>query len=288
MTIPFYTGNIHQPLQQLLSDADNNGDFQPVLDYCEPLIETTEDDGVILCYNFALMEQAMAIHVDDVEETANKCLELLKRLKHTYGGTYHFKRMIQREIRKAKDLKKQDNDLLKIPYENLTPSDKTKLAYNLQNKGGVGNNKRAAAIHKELIEIKQDAEKYYHIGQYITSLYNSNQLAEANAQLDIFSTQMKDMPQHGYAFLIKFCYQEKILHYLNDKVMLEQIWNEATTHPASGISKDFPLSDLAQEKVLIAANDFSLKKIVQYLSGLIVAERKPRMIPEALKKIIGM
>jgi hypothetical protein len=288
MTIPFYTGNIHQPLQQLLSDADNNGDFQPVLDYCEPLIETTEEDGVILCYSFALMEQAMAIHVDDVEKTANQCLELLKRLKHTYGGTDHFKRMIRREIRKAKDLKKQENDLLKISYENLTLSEKTTLAYNLQNKGGVENNKRAAEIHKELILLKeQNADSYYHSGQYIISLYNSNQLDEANKAFEIFSTKMKGTPQHGYAFLVKVCYQEKILQYLNDKVMLEQIWNEATTHPAIGISIDFPLTDVAQEKVLIAAHELGLQSIVKYLSDLIVAERKPRMIPEAIKKIIS-
>jgi hypothetical protein len=287
MTIPFYTGNIHQPLQQLLSDADNIGDFQPVIDYCKPLIETTENDGVILCYSFALMEQPMAIHVDDVEATANQCLELLKRLKHTYGGTDHWKRMLRRIIRTAKDLKRKENELLKIPYQNLSTSDKSKLAYNLAEKAGIENYKRAAEIHKELIGIKQDAEKYYHIGQYIICLYNSNQIAEADAQLEVFSTQMKSMPQHGYAFLVKICYQEKILQYLNDKNKLEQIWNEATTHPATGISIDFPLADVAQEKVLIAAHELGLQSIVKYLSDLIVAERKPRMIPEAIKKIIS-
>jgi hypothetical protein len=134
MTIPFYTLNIHEPLQQMLYDADNNGKWQAIIDYCKPLIEITEDDGVLLCYSFALMEQALAIHVDDVETTANQCLELLKRLKHTYGGTDHWKRMLRRIIRTAKDLKKKENDLLEIPYENLSTSDKSKLAYNLVKK----------------------------------------------------------------------------------------------------------------------------------------------------------
>jgi hypothetical protein len=98
---------------------------------------------------------------------------------------------------------------------------------------------------------------------------------------------MKSMPQHGYAFLLKICYQEKILQYLNDKNKLEQIWNEAITHPAIGISIDFPLADVAQEKVLIAAYELGLQSIVKYLSDLIVAERKPRMITEAIKKIIS-
>jgi hypothetical protein len=79
LTIPFYTLNIYEPLQQMLSDADMSGEWQPIIDYCEPLIKTTEDDGVLLCYSFALMEQAMAIHEDDVEKTGNYCLELLKR-----------------------------------------------------------------------------------------------------------------------------------------------------------------------------------------------------------------
>lgn len=288
MTIPFYTLSIHQPLQQMLADADNIGEWQPVINYCEPLIETTTDDGVILCYTFATMEQAMAIHIDAVESTANNCLVILKRLQHTYGGTDHWKRMLKRIIRKAKDLQKQENDLLKIPYENLTPSDKTKLAYNLQNKGGIENNKRAAEIHKELIAIKeQNADSYYHTGQCILALYESKQLEKANIVLESFSAKMRDMPTHGYAFLIQTCYQEKLLHYLNNKTELEQIWKEAITHPAIGNSKNFPYADVAQEKIIIAAHQLGLQNIVKHISDLIV-ERKPRMIPEAIKKIIGL
>jgi hypothetical protein len=289
MTIPFYTLNIHEPLQQMLYDADNNGEWQSIIDYCEPLIETAEDDGVILCYSFALMEQALAIHVDDVEKTGNYCLELLKRLKHTYGGTDHLKRMIKRLIRDDKDIRKKENDLLKIPYETLTASEKTKLAYNLQVKDGVENNKRAAEIHLDLIEIKKEnANSYYHLANYVVCLYRSNQLELANQKFLELDAFMKMNPTHGYAFIVSNCFGEKIVHYKNDAEQFQKIWNAAINHPAVISNHGFPLSEEVQDELLIAADKLNLADIRKYLIDLILAERKPRMITEAIKKIIGI
>jgi hypothetical protein len=289
MTIPFYTLNIHEPLQQMLYDADNSGEWQAIIDYCEPLIETTEDDGVLLCYSFALLEQAMAIHVDDVEKTGNYCLELLKRLKHTYGGTDHLKRMIKRIIKADKDLKKKENDLVNISYEKLTTSEKSKLAYNLQEKAGIENNKRAAEIHLELMEIKKlTSDSYYHFGNYILCLYRSNQVALANEKFMELSTYMESNPRHGYAFIIGNCFQEKILQYRNDAVQFQKIWNEAINHPAVKSDNAFPIAEKVQDELLIAADKLGLADIKKYLINIIIAERKPRMIAEEIKKIIAV
>jgi hypothetical protein len=286
MTIPFYTLNIHEPLQQMLYDADNSGEWQAILDYCEPLIETTEDDGVLLCYCFALMEQTMAIHVDDVEKTGIYCLELLKRLKHTYGGTDHFKRMIKRLIKVNKDLKKKENKLANSPYESLTLSEKTKLAYNLQGTG-IENEKRAAEIHLELMEIKKPtSDSYYHFGNYILCLYRSNQVELANEKFMELSTYMESNPRHGYAFIIGNCFQEKILQYRNDVVQFQKIWNEAINHPAVKSDKAFPIAEKVQDELLITADKLGLADIKKYLIDIIIAERKPRMIPKEIKRII--
>jgi hypothetical protein len=286
VTIPFYTLNIHEPLQQMLYDADNSGEWQAIIDYCEPLIETTEDDGVLLCYSFALMEQALAIHLDDVEKTGNYCLELLKKLKHTYGGTDHLKRMIKRIIRVDKDLKSQENKLVNLPYESLTLSEKTKLAYNLQGKG-VENEKRAAEIHLELMETKKDlGDSYYHHGNYIVCLYKSNQVALANEKFVALTDFMANNPRHGYAFIIGNCFQEKILQYRNDAIQFQKIWDEAINHPAVKSNNAFPIAEKVQDELLIAADKLGLADIKKYLINIIVAERKPRMIPKEIKKII--
>jgi hypothetical protein len=289
VTIPFYTLNIHEPLQQMLSDADNSGEWQAIIDYCEPLIETTEDDGVILCYSFALMEQALAIHVDDVEKTGHYCLVLLKRLKHTYGGTDHLKRMIRRLIRADKDLKKKENDLFKVPYEKLNASEKTKLAYNLQVKDGIENNKRAAEIHLELIQIKQaNADSYYHSANYVLCLYRSNQLELANEKFLELEAFMKINPRHGYAFIISNCFEEKIVQYKNDAVQFQKIWNEAINHPAVKNDNAFPIAEKVQDELLITADKLGLADIRKYLIDIIIAERKPRMIAEEIKKTIAV
>jgi hypothetical protein len=289
VTIPFYTLNIHQPLQQMLDDADMNGEWQAIIDYCEPLIETTEDDGVLLCYSFALMEQALAIHVNDVEKTGNYCLELLKKLRHTYGGTDHLKVMIRRQLRAAKNLKKKEKDLLKIPYEKLTTSEKSKFAYNLQGKSGIENNKRAAGIHLELMEIKKTtSDSYYHFGNYIICLYRSNQRELANEKFKELAIFMASNPRHGYAFLIGNCFQEKILQYKNDAVQFQQIWDEAINHPSVKNENAFPVSEDVQDELLIVADKFGLADIKKYLIDIIIAERKPRMIAEEIKKIIGV
>jgi hypothetical protein len=288
VTIPFYTLNIHEPLQQMLYDADNSGEWQAIIDYCEPLIETTEDDGVLLCYSFALMEQAMTIHVDDVEKKGNYCLGLLKRLKHTYGGTDHLKRMIKRLIRTAKDLKNKENRLANLPYESLTLSEKTKLAYNLQGTS-IENEKRAAEIHLELMEIKKPtSDSYYHFGNYILCLYRSNQVALANKKFMELSTYMESNPRHGYAFIIGNCFQEKILQYRNDAVQFQKIWNEAINHPAVKSDNTFPIAEKVQDELLITADKLGLADIKKYLIDIIIAERKPRMIAEEIKKIIGV
>jgi hypothetical protein len=288
MTIPFYTLNIHEPLQQMLYDADNSGEWQAIIDYCEPLIETTEDDGVLLCYTFALMEQAMAIHVDDVEKTGNYCLELLKRLKHTYGGTDHLKRMIKRLIRADKDLKNKENKLANLLYESLTLSEKTKLAYNLQGTSEE-NNKRAAEIHLELMEIKNHTgDSYYHFGNYILCLYGSNQLDLANKKFIELANFMESNPRHGYAFIIGNCFQAKIVRYKNDTVQFQKIWNEAINHPAVKNENAFPIAENVQDELLIAADKLGLADIKKYLTDIIIAERKPRMIAEEIKKIIGV
>jgi hypothetical protein len=288
MTIPFYTENINQPLQKMLYDADKSGEWQAIIDYCEPLIETTEDDSVLLCYSFALMEQAMAIHVDDVEKTGNYCLELLKRLKHTYGGTDHLKRMIKRIIRVDKDLKNKENKLANLPYESLTLSEKTKLAYNLQGTSEE-NNKRAAQIHLELMEIKNPTgDSYYHFGNYILCLYGSNQVELANEKFIELSTYMESNPRHGYAFIIGNCFQEKILQYRNDTIQFQKIWNEAINHPAVKNDNAFPIAEKVQDELLITADKLGLVDIKKYLIDIIIAERKPRMIAEEIKKIIGV
>jgi hypothetical protein len=217
MTIPFYTLNIHEPLQQMLNTADDAGEWQPVLDYCEPFIETTTDDGVILCYTFALLQQAVSIHVDDVAETCDTCLTLLKRLQHTYGGTDHFKRMIKRVQRAAKQIHQKENNLLLKDYTTLSASDKSKLAYNLTSKGGVENCKRAAEIHFDLIELNKDThDMEFHHGQYIVNLYKSNQLALANEKFDEFLEWMKHTTRQSYNFLIDICFEQKIVRYLDD------------------------------------------------------------------------
>jgi hypothetical protein len=288
MTIPFYTLNIHEPLQQMLYDADNSGEWQAIINYCEPLIETTEDDGVLLCYSFALLEQAMAINVDDVEKTGNYCLELLKKLKHTYGGTDHLKRMINRLIRVDKDLKNKENKLANLPYESLTLSEKTKLAYNLQGTSSE-NEKRAAEIHLELMEIKKPtSDSYYHFGNYILCLYRSNQVELANEKFIELATYMESNPRHGYAFIIGNCFQEKILQYRNDAVQFQKIWNEAINHPAVKNDNAFPIAEKVQDELLITADKLGLAGIKKYLIDIIVAERKPRMIAEEIKKIIGV
>jgi hypothetical protein len=288
MTIPFYTLNIHEPLQQMLYDADNSGEWQAIINYCEPIIETTEEDGVILCYTFALIEQAKAIHIDDVEQTGIYCLELLKRLKHTTGGTDHWTRMIKKLLRADKDLKNKENRLTNVPYESLTLSEKTKLAYNLQGKG-VENEKRAAEIHWDLYEMKKHtAESYYHLGNYIMCLYGSNQIEFADEKFHELNTFMSANPNHGYAFLISNCYQEKIIHYLDDVEQTRKIWDKAINHPAVISNHGFPISEIIQDKLLIAANQLGLEDIKKYLSAMIIAERKPRMITDEIKKIIGI
>lgn len=288
MTIPFYTQNIHQPLQQMLSDADMSGEWQHIIDYCEPLIETTEDDGVLLCYSFALMEQAVAIYVDDVEKTGNYCLGLLKRLKHTYGGTDHLKRMIKRLIRADKDLKNKENRLANLPYESLTLSEKTKLAYNLQGTS-IKNEKRAAEIHLELMKKKKPTgDSYYHFGNYILCLYRSNQVELANEKFMELSTYAESIPRHGYAFIIGNCFQEKILQYRNDNIQFQKIWNEAINHPAVKSNNAFPIAEKVQDELLITADKLGLADIKIYLIDIIIAERKPRMIAEEIKKIIGV
>jgi hypothetical protein len=234
------------------------------------------------------MEQALAIYVDDVQTTANQCLELLKRLKHTYGGTDHWKRMLRRIIRTAKDLKNKENRLANLPYESLTLSEKTKLAYNLQGTS-IENEKRAAEIHLELMEIKKPtSDSYYHFGNYVLCLYRSNQVALANEKFMELSTYMETNPRHGYAFIIGNCFQEKILQYRNDAVQFQKIWNEAINHPAVKSNNAFPIAEIVQDELLITADKLGLADIKKYLIDIIIAERKPRMIAEEIKKIIGV
>jgi hypothetical protein len=287
MTIPFYTGNIPQPLQQYLLNADNDGNWQTVINYCAPLIETTMDDGVILSYSFALMEEALAIYVDDVEETAEKCLALHKRLQHNYGGTHHWKRMLKRIITDAKKLKIQVNNLLNIPFENLTTKQKSKLAYHLQDIGGIENIKRAAELHLDLIKI-QNAETYYHTGQYIVCLYQTNQLEKANETFEDFLLFINSNPTHGYAFLVDTVLQQKLMCYLDNKVEIVSIWHLAKSRLAVNGNNDFPYTESMQDKLLIAAHGFGLQEIVDDLKAKIKAERKPRMISSEILKIIDL
>jgi tetratricopeptide (TPR) repeat protein len=287
MTIPFYTLNIHEPLQQMLYDADDSGEWGFIIAYCEPLIGTTDDDGVILCYTFALMEEAMAIHVDDVEATAIRCLDLLKKLKHTYGGTDHWKRMIKREIKNAKAFKQYDKTLLKIPYDNLTAKEKSKLAYNLAQKGGIENFKKAADMYKELIELNKDNhDESYHYGNYIMNLYRSNQLTIANGKFDEFLNWITHTEKQSYSFLVGMCFQEKIIHYKNDVVQFEKIWSDAINNVAVKRESAFPIAEAVQDELLMIATELGSIAIKKYLIDLIKSERKPRMIPNHIKKII--
>lgn len=137
-----------------MSEADNYGDFQPVIDYCKPLIETTADDNVLLCYTFALMENAISIHVDEVEATGKKCLEILKRIKHTTGGKDPWQRTIKKILRRAKDRYKVEKQILSKPIETLTTNEKSKLAFQLCEKGGAENFAKAALLHLELMQKK--------------------------------------------------------------------------------------------------------------------------------------
>jgi tetratricopeptide (TPR) repeat protein len=287
MTIPFYTENIQQPLQQMLYDADANVNWSAIIQYCEPLIDTAEDDGVILCYTFALMEEALAIHVDDVESTSKYCLELLRKLKHTYGGTDHWKRMINRHIKEANKLKQAENALLKKPISTLSKSEKSKLAYNLSDKGGIENYKIAAELHKELIELnKGNDDESYHYANYISCLYQSNQLELADEKFDEFLTWTTYNKWQHYSFMLSYCFQDKIIHYKHDAIKFQQIWDEAMKHDTIKMHDSFPLAYSVQDELLIAANELGLMEIKQYLIIKIKTERKPREINAVIKIIM--
>jgi hypothetical protein len=287
MTIPFYTLNIIQPLQQMLSDADNSGVWTDVIAYCEPLIETTTDDGVILCYTFALMEEAMAVHVDDITSTGNRCLEMLKRIQQEYGGTSHWRIMIKRIIKEDKRRKQDEDNLSTLDYSTMSYSQKSKLAYNLQDKKSIESITQACEIHKELIHHPDNnANSYYHLGQYIAGLYNIRQTETADKVFADFADKIREQLNHGYAFLINPCFEHKLLSCVNDKNKFEKTWHEAFAHPAFTTRNGFPVVKEAQDKALIAADAFGLIDIKNYLIKLISAERKPRMISEQIKKII--
>jgi hypothetical protein len=288
MTIPFYTGNIHEPLQQMIQEADNNGDFQPVLDYCEPLIDTTQDDGVLLCYTFALMETALAIHVDDVEETGNNCLKNLERLQHLYGGTDAWKKTIKKIIRVAKNRKKGERQILSKPIEDLTTKEKVNLAYQLAEKGGIENNAKAALLHLELMQKNENvSDEPYHYGQYIICLYRSNQTSLADKTFDEFLIWHSNQENKSYAQFIALCYEEKLCNYINDKAMIQNIWEVANLDKIVA-QYDFPLADSVQDELIIASEKFGLIEIKRKLIELIKSTRKPRMIPKEVKKIIGI
>jgi hypothetical protein len=288
MTIPFYTGNIHEPLQQMIHDADNNGDFQPVLDYCEPLIDTTQEDGILLCYTFALMETALAIHVDDVEETGKKCLEILERLQHHYGGTDAWKKTIKKIIREAKERNKGDRQILAKPIELLTTREKVNLAYQLAEKGGVENNAKAALLHQELMQKNEHPlDEPYHYGQYIICLYRSNQTALADKTFDDFLIWHSKQENQSYANFIGMCYEEKLCNYINDKLMIQNIWELASQNRLVSLY-DFPLADSIQDDLLISADKFDLVDIKNAMIELIKTTRKARMIPNEVKKLIGI
>jgi hypothetical protein len=287
MTIPFYTENIIEPLQSLLKTADADGNFEPIIDFCTPLIPTTTDDGVILCYTFALMEQAMAIHVDDITSTGNRCLTLLKRIQHEYGGTSHWRVMIKRILKEDKRRKQEVDNLSNIDYSTLSYSQKSKLAYNLQDKNTLEANTKAAAIHKELVDHKDNNQNsYYHLGQYIVCLYRMNEEELADKVFTEFANKMREQPTHGYAFLINYCYEVKVLSCLHDKTKMEKTWHEAFAHPAFTTRNGFPVVEDAQDKTLLAAHMFGLTEIKKYIIPQITATRKPRMIAAEIKKII--
>jgi hypothetical protein len=194
--------------------------------------------------------------------------------------------MIKRIIRTDKASKEKENKLLNVPYESLTLSEKTKLAYNLQGTS-VENNKRAAEIHLDLMEIKNHTgDSYYHFGNYILCLYRSNQVELANEKFIQLSTYMESNPRHGYAFIIGNCFQEKILQYRNDVVQFQKIWNEAINHPAVKSDNAFPIAEKVQDELLITADKLGLADIKRYLIDIIIAERKSRMIAKEIKKII--
>jgi hypothetical protein len=288
MTIPFYTLEIHQPLQQILYDADNNGNWEKLIEYCEPLL-TEEADEVILCYTFGIMNQAMQIHVDDVASIGNTCLALLKKLKHTYGGTDHWKRMIKRLIKESKLVKDKENSLSKKPYETLTEKEKAKWAYNLAEKGGVENCRLAAEAHLDLIELRKDKDSEpYHMGMYIINLYASEQNELADKRLADFVKWIQHAVFQSYAFLVGRCYQSKIMFYKDDKEKFKQIWQEAMQNESVQKHDAFPFAYDVQDELIVKAHEYALHEVKEYLGKLIIAERKPRLIPEQVKKILGI
>lgn len=284
MVISFYTGNICEPLSQMLSDADNNGNFQTVIDYCEPLIGTTEDDGVILCYTYALMENALAVHVDDVEAIGKQCLELLKRVKHTYGGTDHLKVQIKRAIRQAKLYKDAGKELLVKPLDQLSTKEKSKVAYQLAEKGGINNYKQAALIHANLMR-EDNLEVPYHYGQYVISLYRSKQIELANKTLDELVAWSSTQVNTSYIFLIRTCFEEKMICYTHDKAKMEEIWHQAMQQEIVR-QYEFPMAEDNQDELLIAADKLGAFEIKEAIITIIKKHRKPRFIKDEIKKII--
>jgi hypothetical protein len=129
---------------------------------------------------------------------------------------------------------------------------------------------------------------YYHLGQYIVCLYETNQTDLADKVFTDFANKMSEQPTHGYAFLVNYCYEEKIKSCINNKDKLQATWNEAFAHPAFTDRNGFPVMDGAQDKLLIASDKFDLIEIKKYLIKLITAERKPRNISDQIKKILGM
>ena len=117
-------------------------------------------------------------------------------------------------------------------------------------------------------------------------MYNSNQIEKADAEFKKLLAWAETNSTHGYAFLVGFCYQEKLLYYKNDATQLQAIWKAAIKHSAVNMQNDFPYAEPVQNEIIIAADKLELTELKTYLTKIISTQRKLRNIPDAVNKII--
>lgn len=289
MNQPFGIEELPANLKKLYNDCNGVRDWDPFITELKKIgTERPLTDIENLSLAYSLVRQATSIDVDDVPAAVKQAMELMANISSDNRQTLDFRKTLTTIQAAVQENEEKTAQLLVSSWESLSDQEKSRLAFDLSDRGGLENQLKAADLYWNLYETGPDHSRFYNFCSHGLCLYEAGQYTKA----DLIFEQVKKWSYNegvsAYPYFIASFFYQKLKQFEDDPPAFVRVWEEALANEV--IKKDkpyFPFAMPIQDLVLRTAVKHKLTGIQSAITRLIREHRKPGTIPADIQQLLG-
>lgn len=287
MEFPFDIKKLNKNLQEILNVERGKINWTLLVQLSKKERENDSSNvDLNFCYAYALFNESLNIHIDDLKETIEVCKKLINNFDLDTNSKIEFKNQLEKTLELVISKEKEVEILNSINLDSLSLKEMKELAFSLSDKGGVENYRKSAIIYGNLFgTAQQEYNKFQYLGRETIALFRSSQYNLAEPKFHMLIEWDIEKGPSANPWVIDFVFSEMLLNNAKNKERFLELWNKAKNHSIIKENENFPMAYSSQDKILAIALDLELKEV---LSDLIPIYNEKREKNTKSEQVLGL